>query len=169
MLRVYMKFWLAVWIAGFLSVSGVGAMTESHKIASPDGSIEISVEIKKRILYSVRCDEQEILASSPMALFAPVAGFFTGLMFAALSLYITSFVTTINHFNFYFTGLLTPMFFFSGIVFPLTDLPPYLQTIAEFFPLTHSVNIVRAFCFNTFHYSLIFDVIYMMVFFNRQE
>ena len=69
MLRVYMKFWLAVWIAGFLSVSGVGAMTESHKIASPDGSIEISVEIKKRILYPVRCDEQEILASSPMALF----------------------------------------------------------------------------------------------------
>lgn len=104
------------------------------------------------------------LIPSPMALFAPIAGFFTGLMFAALSLYITSFVTTINHFNFYFTGLLTPMFFFSGIVFPLTNLPPYLQPVAEFFPLTHSVTIVRAFCLNTFHLRLIFDVIYILVF-----
>jgi len=104
------------------------------------------------------------LIPSPMALLAPVAGFFTGLMFAALSLYVTSFVTNINHFNFYFTGLLTPMFFFSGIVFPLSNLPSYLQVAAGFFPLTHSVNLVRAFCFNQFSYSLIYNVLYMAAF-----
>ena len=104
------------------------------------------------------------LIPSPMALFAPVAGFFTGLMFAALSLYITSYVTTINHFNFYFTGLLTPMFFFSGIIFPLSNLPGYLQVVAWFFPLTHSVNIVRAFCFAQFDAALFYDVLYVFVF-----
>jgi len=104
------------------------------------------------------------LIPSPMAVFAPVAGFFTGLMFAALSLYITSFVTTINHFNFYFTGLLTPMFFFSGIIFPLSDLPAYLQPAAEVLPLTHSVNIVRAFCLNDYDPRLLLDVIYILVF-----
>ncbi len=104
------------------------------------------------------------LIDSPLALFAPVAGFFTGLMFAAFSLYVTSFVSTINHFNFYFTGLLTPMYFFSGIVFPLESLPSYLQIAAEFFPLTHSTNIIRALCFASFTPSLFLDAAYIIIF-----
>jgi lipooligosaccharide transport system permease protein len=104
------------------------------------------------------------LIDSPLALFTPIAGFFTGLMFAALSLYVTSFVSTINHFNFYFTGLLTPMFFFSGIVFPLENLPPYLQIAAEFFPLTHSTNIIRALCFANFSPGLFLDAAYILLF-----
>ena len=54
---------------------------------------------------------------------APFVGFLTALMFATLSLLITSFVKTINHFNFYFTGFISPMFFFSGVVFPIDKLP----------------------------------------------
>lgn len=104
------------------------------------------------------------LIDSPLALFTPFAGFFTGLMFAAFSLYVTSFVSTINHFNFYFTGLLTPMFFFSGIVFPLENLPPYLRVAAEFFPLTHSTNIIRALCFNNFSTGLFLDALYIIIF-----
>jgi lipooligosaccharide transport system permease protein len=45
------------------------------------------------------------------AYLAPFVGFLTALMFASLSLLITSFVKTINHFNFYFTGFISPMFF----------------------------------------------------------
>ncbi len=104
------------------------------------------------------------LIPSPAALVTPFIGFFTGLMFAALSLFITSFVTTINHFNFYFTGLLTPMFFFSGIVFPLSEMPGPLKIAAEFFPLTHAVNLVRAFCFNTYSGRLLLDTAYILVF-----
>lgn len=101
---------------------------------------------------------------SPMAVFSPIIGFFTAFMFAALSLFITSFVTNINHFNFYFTGLLTPMFFFSGIVFPLSNLPEFMQYIAEIFPLTHVARLVRAFCFNSFNVYLLLDVLYTTVF-----
>ena len=104
------------------------------------------------------------LITSPIGFFAPIGGFFTGLMFAALSLYVTSFVKTINHFNFFITGLLTPMFFFSGIVFPLSALPKLLQIIAEIFPLTHSVNIIRAFCYNRFPADLLLDVLYIIGF-----
>ena len=50
----------------------------------------------------------------PEGLLAPLVGFLTGLMFGTLSLWITSFVKTINHFNFYLTGIISPMFFFSG-------------------------------------------------------
>lgn len=104
------------------------------------------------------------LIPSAVGLFTPIGGFFTGLMFAALSLYVTSFVKTINHFNFFYTGLLTPMFFFSGIVFPLGDLPKWLQAVAQLLPLTHSVTIIRAFCYNRFSADLLFDVFYMLIF-----
>jgi lipooligosaccharide transport system permease protein len=79
----------------------------------------------------------------PQMLFAGLIGFLTGIMFASISLFVTSLVSSINQFNFYFTGFLSPMFFFSGVVFPVSNLPAYLQPVAEIFPLTHSVRIVR--------------------------
>jgi lipooligosaccharide transport system permease protein len=104
------------------------------------------------------------LIPTPIAIFAPFIGMLTGLMFAPLSLFITSFVKTINHFNFYFTGLLTPMFFFSGIVFPLNDLPSYLKTIAYIFPLAHAAKWVRAIVFNQFSFDLIWSFLYILGF-----
>jgi lipooligosaccharide transport system permease protein len=65
-------------------------------------------------------------------------------MFAALSLLITSFVKTINHFNFYFSGFISPMFFFAGVVFPVHNLPAVVQPISEILPLTHAVRLTRA-------------------------
>lgn len=79
-----------------------------------------------------------------LIVFIPIFGFINGIMFGSLSLLVTSFVKNINHFNFYFTGFLSPMFFFSGVVFPVNNLPPLLQKIAEIFPLTHMVRITRA-------------------------
>jgi lipooligosaccharide transport system permease protein len=79
----------------------------------------------------------------PRMLLAGIIGFLTGVMFAAISLFVTSLVSSINQFNFYFTGFLSPMFFFSGVVFPVANLPAVLRPIAEIFPLTHSVRIVR--------------------------
>ncbi len=80
----------------------------------------------------------------PLSLLTGFVGLATGAMFAAISLLVTSFVTTINHFNFYFTGFLSPMFFFSGVVFPIQNLPPVLRPVAEIFPLTHAVRLARA-------------------------
>ncbi len=104
------------------------------------------------------------LIESPMAIFTVFVGFFTAMMFAALSLLVTSFVNNINHFNFYFTGFITPTFFLSGIVFPLNTLPKFVEIFALIFPLVHSVNLMRAFCFNKFELSLIGDVLYIITF-----
>jgi lipooligosaccharide transport system permease protein len=71
------------------------------------------------------------------SLLAPLVGFLTGILFGAISLLVTSFVKNINHFNFYFTGLLSPMFFFSGVVFPVKSLPELIQPVAWIMPLTH--------------------------------
>jgi lipooligosaccharide transport system permease protein len=91
------------------------------------------------------------LFSSFLIVFIPFFGFINGVMFGAFSLLVTSFVKNINHFNFYFTGFLSPMFFFSGVVFPVGNLPPVLRQLAEVFPLTHTVRFVRAFCLAGLH------------------
>ena len=97
------------------------------------------------------------------SLLAPLIGFLTGLMFATISLLVTSFVKTINHFNFYFSGVLSPMFFFSGVVFPVSNLPKVLQPIAEIMPLTHSVRLVRALCMVHFPADLWLDLGYCLL------
>ncbi|MFH1717866.1 MAG: ABC transporter permease [Planctomycetota bacterium] len=100
----------------------------------------------------------------PYGLLAPLVGFLTGVMFAALSLLVTSFVKTINHFNFYFTGFISPSFFFSGVVFPVENLPAFARPIAEVIPLTHSVRLVRAICTNSYRPILLFDLLYIVAF-----
>ncbi|MBF0463814.1 MAG: ABC transporter permease [Nitrospirae bacterium] len=100
----------------------------------------------------------------PAGLMAPVIGFLTGLMFAALSLFITSFVKTIAYFNFYMTGLLSPMFFFCGAVFPVSQLPGWMQPVVEILPLTHSVRLSRAFCLLKIEPVIAYDLLYIIVF-----
>ncbi|UCF14813.1 MAG: ABC transporter permease [Phycisphaerales bacterium] len=100
----------------------------------------------------------------PGALLTPFVGFLTGLMFATISMLVTSFVKTINHFNFYFTGFISPMFFFSGVVFPVANLPAYVRPVAEIVPLTHSVRLVRAICTNNYGAVLLLDLLYIAVF-----
>lgn len=94
----------------------------------------------------------------------PLIGFFTGIMFGAFSLFITSFVKTINHFNFYMTGFLSPMFFFSGVVFPLDRLPPIIRPVAEALPLTHSVRLVRDLSLFSLDLMSLWSTVYIVLF-----
>ena len=105
------------------------------------------------------------IVNYPLSVMATLVGFVTGIMFGTLSMYVTSFVRNINHFNFYMTGLLSPMFFFSGVIFPIENLPKGLIFIAEVIPLTHVVRLARAFCapggLNAY---LLLDLLYCIVF-----
>lgn len=104
------------------------------------------------------------IITSPWSIGAVLVGFLCGIMFATLSLWITAWVKNINHFNFYYTGFLSPMFFFSGIVFPLESLPQYARWGAETLPLTHVVRIARAFCIpEQFGWYLLIDLLYCLL------
>ena len=100
----------------------------------------------------------------PAALAAPLVGFVNAFMFAAMALLITSYVRTINHFNFFMTGLISPMVFFSGVVFPVSELPKTLIPIAEMMPLTHSVRIMRQICAAQIDPILLWDIAYIIIF-----
>ncbi|MFW5717471.1 MAG: ABC transporter permease [Spirochaetota bacterium] len=98
------------------------------------------------------------------SLLTPFIGFLTGAMFASLGLLITSFVDTINHFNFFFSGVISPMFFFSGVVFPVENLPSVVRPVSEILPLTHPVRLARSLALGTDNPLWWFDLLYIVVF-----
>jgi lipooligosaccharide transport system permease protein len=100
----------------------------------------------------------------PMSYFTPLVGLLTGMMFGAFALLITSFVKSIDQFNFLFTGFLSPMFFFSGIFFSLQSMPPAIKVLAEFLPLTHAVRLARVLCFGNYGTGALLDLLYSAVF-----
>jgi lipooligosaccharide transport system permease protein len=98
----------------------------------------------------------------PMGLLTVPIGFLTGAMFGAISLLVASFVRNINHFNFYFTGFLSPMFFFSGTVFPIESLPRAMRPLAELLPLTHAVRLTRSLALARFSPVLLADLAFLI-------
>ncbi|MFH1003482.1 MAG: ABC transporter permease [Chloroflexota bacterium] len=83
------------------------------------------------------------LVHSPWALLIPPLAFLEGIMFAAIAMLFTSVVPAIYSFNYYFTLFVTPMFFFSGVFFPLTSFPEVVQRLSWIAPLTPVVHITR--------------------------
>ncbi len=84
------------------------------------------------------------LVDSPLIVLAIPVLFISGLIFAEISVIFTAVVPGIDSFNYFYTLFMTPMFLFSGIFFPLDNLPPVVSKIAFFTPLYHLVNICRA-------------------------
>jgi lipooligosaccharide transport system permease protein len=67
----------------------------------------------------------------------------TAFSFACMGLIFTALAKGYDFFTYYFTLFLTPMMFTSGIFFPRTQLPPIMQTITDWLPLTAAVELVR--------------------------
>lgn len=87
-----------------------------------------------------------------------------GLMFASLSIFFTSIMPNMDAFNYYFTLLVSPMFLFSGVFFPIDGMPAIVKTIAWFLPLTHAVNVIRPAAQGIYSISFLPEIIWMVVF-----
>jgi len=66
-----------------------------------------------------------------------------GFTFAALGMIVTSVARGYDSFNYYFTLVIAPMFFFSGVFFPAERIGPWLGYLAQAFPLTHLAVVSR--------------------------
>ncbi len=92
--------------------------------------------------------------------------FISGLIFAEISMIFVAIVPGIDSFNYFYTLFMTPMFLFSGIFFPLDNLPPLVTKIAFFTPLYHLVNICRSFAGGQIvgsHWNILWMVIVALV------
>jgi len=95
------------------------------------------------------------LVPSPWALAIPILAFLEGLMFASIAITFTSVAPAIYSFNYFFTLFITPMFFFSGVFFPLTSFPEIIQNLSWVAPLTPVVHLARALVNGDFHTNLL--------------
>ena len=102
------------------------------------------------------------LVHSPLIILVIPVLFISGLIFAEISVIFTSIIPGIDSFNYFYTLLMTPMFLFSGIFFPLENLPPIVLKIAFFTPLFHLVNICRSFSQGML-LSAIWDIIWILI------
>ncbi len=84
------------------------------------------------------------LVHSPWVALVPVLSFMQGVMFASIAVFFTSLVPSFYTFNHLFTLFITPMFFFSGVFFPLSQFPAIVQDLSWIAPLTPVVVLMRA-------------------------
>jgi len=83
------------------------------------------------------------LVVSPTALLVPPVLAVAGMLFAEVSLIWTGLFPHIDNFNYFFSLIMTPLFLFSGVFFPLDGLSRVLRDLAWLSPLTHVVNLTR--------------------------
>jgi lipooligosaccharide transport system permease protein len=83
------------------------------------------------------------LSSSPLSLWVLALIPLVGLTFAALALVMTALAPSYDFFMFYFTLALTPMVLLCGVFFPVGQLPPAFQAVAQVLPLSHAVSLAR--------------------------
>ena len=83
------------------------------------------------------------LAQSWTMVFIVPLAFVIGLSFSGLGLIMTALAKSFDFFMYWFTLALTPMMLLSGVFYPLSNMPPWLQMFANVLPLTHAVQLGR--------------------------
>lgn len=81
---------------------------------------------------------------SPEALAIPLVLAIQGIVFAALAMWYTAFITNIDYLNYYITLAILPFFLFGGLFFPVDALPAWVKAANYLNPLYHGVEVCRA-------------------------
>jgi lipooligosaccharide transport system permease protein len=90
--------------------------------------------------------------------------FLIGATFASLGLVMNAVAKGYDFFTYYFTLLLTPMMFLSGVYFPTRQLPDWLQAISDLLPLTAAVHLVRPLILGRWPAAPITDIVILAVY-----
>ena len=83
------------------------------------------------------------ISRAPTMLLALPVLAFVGVTFASIALVFNALAKGYDFFTYYFTLVLTPMTFLSGVYFPINQMPDWLQAVAQVLPLTAAVEVVR--------------------------
>jgi lipooligosaccharide transport system permease protein len=117
-------------------------------------SLEVDDIVGGEMLW---CATKGLLSSSAILVVAVLIGaidhwqailcvplfFLIGLCFAGPAIMVSSFSPSYDYFNYYVTLLLTPMFIFCGVFYPVRTLPDFMQPIIQVLPLSHAIALVR--------------------------
>ncbi len=105
------------------------------------------------------------LVHFPHGLLILPLSFLGGLAFGTVGMVITGLVPSIDMFNLPIFLFITPMFLFSGTFFPISALPGWAQKLSSALPLTHLVDLCRAFCLGELNPALAWRIAYVAILF----
>ena len=94
------------------------------------------------VLVLVILSAMGMVSSTLAVLVLPLAAL-QGFLFASLSMTYAAKAPSMNSFNYFFSLFIYPMFFFSGIFYPLEQLPDPVERFAWVLPLTPAVHVTR--------------------------
>ncbi len=80
-------------------------------------------------------------------LLLPVVIVLTGLTFSAMALIVNAIARGYDFFTYYFTLVVSPMVFLSGVYYPVDGLPDALAAVARLLPLSVAVELARPLVF----------------------
>ncbi len=83
------------------------------------------------------------ISASPKLAVAWVVLGLAGITFSCMALIFNALAKGYDSFTYYFTLVLTPMMFLSGVFFPREQLPGVVRALSEWLPLTNAVEMVR--------------------------
>jgi lipooligosaccharide transport system permease protein len=87
-----------------------------------------------------------------------------GLTFSALGLCFNALASGYDSFSYYFTLVLTPMIFVSGVYYPMGNLPEWLAVLASILPLASAVDLVRPLVVGSLPENIFPKVLHLVVF-----
>ncbi len=85
------------------------------------------------------------------------------LLFSALGVAIASALDDMQGFQLIMNFLVMPLFFLSGAIFPLQDLPPAMSVITRLDPLSYGVDGMRGALTNAYHFGLPADLLVLII------
>jgi lipooligosaccharide transport system permease protein len=87
---------------------------------------------------------------SPWVVFLLPVLFVSGMFFSAFGLIMTALAKNYDFFNYFTSLVITPLFLFSGIFFPVQNMMPPVRGLLEMLPLTPIVSLARILCYGRF-------------------
>ena len=82
----------------------------------------------------------------------------------SIGLVIGANLTSPEGFSLVINFVMWPMFFFSGALFPVSNLSPWLAAVTKINPMTYGVDAMRGIILGINHYPLLLDTFVLMVF-----
>ena len=83
------------------------------------------------------------LISSPLAVLAIPCAYLIGLTVASIALILTATASTVGALNNFFTVFIIPMFYVSGVSFPVDHVPHTVKMLSWALPLTPAAALTR--------------------------
>ncbi len=90
--------------------------------------------------------------------------FLIGMLFSALGLAIGSQMRDFQGFQLVMNFLVMPLFFLSGALFPLDNVPALMLWLARLDPLSYGVDALRALLINISHFGIAIDLAVLFIF-----